>query len=264
MLRCVCLIESLLTLTKSDSHNQVARCGKHFGFDTCSWPICQLCLRHISDDLLREVGCKWVSGLFLRNVLCWCRSVSTSIVSPCSTNSSTSWSRQALSQLQEVALQRITEKQVMPFESYLASFVLYSFAHRLDRIFLRVGSTDLPVSTQIRSNGFLPASLHSCVVGMVWTSHHASFSSLLRFCLQYRWFRSRCRGCRRGLLRIGGSHVLGQDKGDEGGPQVITCSRQLSAMLDAVIFHRTQLAARTIEVCHNKKRKDERLEDERG
>ena len=121
MLRCVRLFGSLLTLHKSSSHNQVARCGKHLEFRTCSWPICQLCLRHTSDDPLRLVRCKWVSGLFLGNVLCWCRSVSISMVSLGSTNSPTSWLRQEPSQLQEVALQRTTEKRVKLFESYHAS-----------------------------------------------------------------------------------------------------------------------------------------------
>ena len=61
MLRCVCLFGSLLTLHRSDSHSQVARCAKHLEFRTCSWPIRQLCLRHNCDDLLQEVWCKWVS-----------------------------------------------------------------------------------------------------------------------------------------------------------------------------------------------------------
>ena len=34
---------------------QVARCGKRLEFHTCSSSICQLCLRHSSDDPLREV-----------------------------------------------------------------------------------------------------------------------------------------------------------------------------------------------------------------
>ena len=55
MLRCVCLFGSLLTLHRSGSHNQVARCGKHLEFRTCSCSICQLCLRHTSGDPLREV-----------------------------------------------------------------------------------------------------------------------------------------------------------------------------------------------------------------
>ena len=82
-----------------------------------SWSICQLCPRHTSDDLLLEVWCRWVSGLFLGNVLCCCRSVSTSMVSLCTTNSPTSWLRQALSQLREVAMQRIVEKRVELAES---------------------------------------------------------------------------------------------------------------------------------------------------
>ena len=118
----LCLpLGSLLTLHRSGSHNQVARCGKRLEFHTCSWRICQLCLGHTSDDPLREVLCKWVTGLFLENVLCWCRSVSTSMVSLCSTNSPTSWLRQAPSKLQGVALQRTTEKQVELLESFLTS-----------------------------------------------------------------------------------------------------------------------------------------------
>ena len=65
--------EALLILHRSSSRNQVARCGKHLEFHTWSWPICQLCLRHTSDDLPQVVWRQLVSGLFLGNVLCWCR-----------------------------------------------------------------------------------------------------------------------------------------------------------------------------------------------
>ena len=123
MLHCVCLSGSLLTLHGSGSQNQIARCWKRLAFRTCSWSFCQLCLRHTSDDPPRDVWSKWVSVLFLGNVLCWCRSVSTSMVSVCSTNLPTSWLRQAPSQLREVALQRTIEKRVEIAESYLASSV---------------------------------------------------------------------------------------------------------------------------------------------
>ena len=86
-----CALRKLPDSLQINSHNQVARWRKHLEFHKCSWPIC---LRHTSDDSLREVWCKWVSGLFLRNVFGWCRSVSTSIVSLCSTHSPTSWLRQ--------------------------------------------------------------------------------------------------------------------------------------------------------------------------
>ena len=101
-------------------------------------------------------------GRVLVNALCWCRSVSTSLVSLCSTNSQTSLLRQAPSPLHVVALQRKTENSQALWISP-CFFVLYSLAHSLDRIFLWAGSTDLSVSTQISSNNFLPASLHSCI-----------------------------------------------------------------------------------------------------
>ena len=77
----LCLpLGNFLTLHRSDPHKQTARCGKHLEFHSCCWPICQLWLRHISDDLLREVRCKWVSPSFLGSMLCWWRSVSTSMI----------------------------------------------------------------------------------------------------------------------------------------------------------------------------------------
>ena len=56
-LRCVCLFGILPTLNRSGSG-----CENHLEFRTCSRSICQLCLHQISDDLLLEDGCFWVSG----------------------------------------------------------------------------------------------------------------------------------------------------------------------------------------------------------
>ena len=77
------------------------------------------------------------------------------MVSLCSTNSPTSWLRQAPLQLREVALQSTIEKLVELVESYLAS----SFCTLLHTISIEFSC----VSTQTRSNGFMPASPHSCI-----------------------------------------------------------------------------------------------------
>ena len=123
--------------------------------------LCQLCLRRTSDDPLREVWCKCVSGLCLENVLCWCRSVSTSMASLCSTNLPTSWLRQALSQLREVALQRTIEKLVELVEScFASSFCILLHTTSID--FSCVSDPQTCVCPP-KSNGFMRASWHSCI-----------------------------------------------------------------------------------------------------
>ena len=118
--------------------------GPRLEFHTFSWFICQLCLRHISDDLVLEVGCWWVSGLFFWNgarLMSWCLNFNglplfdqlTDIM--IETNAFTA---------SVVALQRTTEKQERLFESCLASSSCIP-CHNLDRILWWAVSTDLSV-----------------------------------------------------------------------------------------------------------------------
>ena len=141
-------------------------CVQQVSACTCSWSIGQLCLAiHLTilcgkSDVNEPLGC------FLGHVLCWCRSVSTWMVSLCSTNSPTSWFRQAPSQLREVALQRTIEKRVEFVESYLAS----SFCILLHTTSIEFSCVSDPQTCLCPpKTGPTVSSLHSFVWTISWT-----------------------------------------------------------------------------------------------
>ena len=90
-----------------------------------------------------EVWCKLVSGPFRGNVLCWCRSVTTSMVSLCYINSlmmKTSAIAASRSGIAENSWEADTARWIFPW-----FFVLHSLAYNLDWNFSCVGSADLSV-----------------------------------------------------------------------------------------------------------------------
>ena len=166
VLRYVCPFGYIVSLHISSSPSQTAKCGKHLEFRTCSWPICQLCLRHTFDDPLREVWCKmslcavpWKCALLMSLCLNFNGSPQFDKLTVIMIETSTfTTSRGGIA---ENNWEAGTSLRILP-----CFFVLYSRAHNLDRMFLRVGSTDLSVSTQIKSNGF-----HACILAfLLWNN----------------------------------------------------------------------------------------------